>query len=232
MKTFCIITANHNRPKIFTLWCMGIQRLRKELGIDFPAVVVSDYKDVASAKSYDIHHIDQKNNPVNEKFNTACKYAETLGVDYVMVLGSDDLVTTDTMRKYLEAMEDGVDVIGVNSVYFYATQGDHRGTLLFLQRKAILGVGRMVSRYVMDKVEWRPWNVRKDWALDAMMWKNISPHIREMVVFDDGMIVDCKSRHTMNKFELWMRKINDPLPRDIFWDNISETEQNMLGLIW
>ena len=99
MKSFCIITANWNRPEVLTLWCASIKRIREDLDIFIPAVVVSDRWDSTICNKYHIHHINHRNNPVSEKFNAGCKYAESIGVDYVMVLGSDDIVSTDTIRR-------------------------------------------------------------------------------------------------------------------------------------
>ena len=232
MKNFCIITANWNRPDVLALWCASIKRIREDLDIFIPAVVVSDRWDRDTCDKYHVHHINHKNNPVSEKFNAGCQYARSLGVDYVMILGSDDIVSTETISRYMTAMEQEYDVIGTANVYFYGRGVKGVKTLVHLQRdKKMLGVGKTISAKVMEQVDWRPWKDEKNWALDAICHKYISPFIGTSHILEETKIFDCKTSTNINKFSFWYNKIKTTVDLNVFYDILGEEEKELIKRI-
>ena len=227
--SFCFITANYMRPRILRLWCAGVQRLRREIGYHFPAVVVSEEEDQLICQQNNIKHIYQQNEPVSEKFNTACRYAQTQNVDYVVIIGSDDIVSTDTMNRLWDEMDTGYDVIGITNVYFYAATGPHMGQMLQLKGTRMLGTCKCVNKRVLDKIGWRPWIKKKNWGLDSVASKAIVPHTDTWKQISEVKVFDCKSRVNMNKYSHFHLRLGSKEDPQVFYDILSEEERNLLA---
>ena len=232
MKTLGIITINHKRPNVLRLWCAQIKRLREELEIYIPAVVVSGEEDKAICDHYQVVHIAQENKPVTAKFNRAFKFMQRLGMDYVTIVGSDDIMSTDFVRNTMALMEKDIDLIGVWSFYFYSGHGRDRGKLVKLERvnsTTFLGIGRTVSRKVLDKCDWTLWDVEKSWGMDAIASKNLAKYseTREKV---EGMIVDVKTDQNLNSFRIWSDRLPVIDPQE-FHNVLSTEELSILRLL-
>lgn len=209
-----IIAPNYGRKNIFNLWCASIQRLRIEMGCYMPAVVVSEEEDKGMCQRYAIHHITQKNNPVSAKFNTAV-YALQGEVDAVMIMGSDDVISTRTFNRIACEIDRGYDLVGVDTVYFFATDGVNKGKMVKLvAHNRILGVAKAISASVLDRVDWKPWNVEKNWGLDAVAQNAIKPYVQTSKVVEDAEVFDLKSKTNINKATFWIgqkiKQLEDP----------------------
>ena len=229
-----IITASHGRPHILRAWCLGIERLRYEIsgkGVDVDAVCVSDEWDRELCRVHWINHVPYPNIPVTNKFNKAVKVAcDLYNPDYVMVLGSDDLISTDTFLNIVKALEEAetpIDVIGVSNIYFFSTEGTHRGSLVQLRGERMLGVGKTISRRVLNEVGQRPWGKEKNWGMDSVLTQTIAPFVKKTKVLHDQKIFDLKSKENLNKYSLWASKFKPEDP-NVFWDNIGSREKRLV----
>lgn len=221
-----IVTINYCRPKILALFLASITRLRKDMGY-FPVVCVSEKEDAIMCQKHNVHHIYQRNNPASEKWNTGVKWLLEQGVDYVMILGSDDIISSELLKNIMAATEKEPDVIGVDAVYFYCSFGPHRGTFLKLQSQKMLGVARTIHRRVLEKVNGNICTNNKSWAMDASVTKTILPHVNSKVIVK-GMIVDVKSKKNLNKISYWMSKIKNRLDPQLFYGFCSPEEMRIL----
>jgi hypothetical protein len=229
-----IITASHGRPHILRAWCLGIERLRSEtrdIDVDIDAVCVSDKWDNELCRVHWINHIAMDNNPVTDKFNRAVSVScRVYNPDYVMVLGSDDLMSTKTfvnIVRTLEESETPIDVIGISNIYFFNTEGTQRGSLVQLRGERMLGVGKTISRRVLEEVGCRPWGKEKNWGMDSVLTQTIAPFVKKTVVLHDQKVFDLKSKESLNKFSLWANKFQKEDP-NIFWNNIGEREKKLV----
>ena len=228
-KSLGIITINHKRPQVLALWCAQIKRLRNETQCYIPAVVVSGEEDKAICDQYHVVHITQENKPVTKIFNRAMGYMREQGMDYVLTLGSDDIISTVFLRNTFYLMETGVDLIGVWSFYFYCGHVRDRGKLVRLERansKTFLGIGRTVSSKVLDKCDWTLWDVEKNWGMDAIASKNLAKYsITRAKV--EGTIVDVKTDVNLNSFRIWSNRLPE-VPAEEFYRILSEEELEIL----
>lgn len=226
MSSLGIITINHNRPQILKLWTCQIKRLREQLGMFIPAVVVSGEEDKSICNQYHVFHITQQNNPATEKWNKALSYMRTMGVDYVMILGSDDIISTEFVRKTMTEMAKNIDYIGCTVFYFFCGQGLDRGKLVKLDTPQTKGIGRTVSKRVLDLCDWRLWDVEKNWGMDAIATKNILKCNPTKAIIED-IIVDVKTKDNLNSFKLWSKRLPQ-VDSNLFYNILSEEEKQIL----
>jgi hypothetical protein len=227
MKTFNIICPNHRRPEILRLWCAGIKRLREELNYDFGAVVVSGAEDEELCHSYNVWHETMPNRPITAKFNRACLIGKKERPDYTIITGSDNLISTSTLKCIITEMEKGYDLIGVDSIYFYDSDGGTRGTLTHLHGKRIMGVGKCISSKVMDKVDWMPWSIPRNWGMDWVASQTIMPHVETAKVLEGQKVFDIKSQENINKFRTFPSRLEKCDPQILF-DCIGEEEAKLI----
>jgi len=226
MKTLGIITINHNRPQVLSLWCAQIRRLRQELNAYVPAVVVSEASDNDICLKYAVWHIASENRPVTSKFNRAFAYMKSLDVDYVLITGSDDIVSTEFVQNTVAQMELGIDLIGTNTIYFYCGQGIDRGTLTRLDSPILKGIGKTVSKKVLDQCDWVLWNEDKNWGMDSIASKTIAKYAKTKAVIG-GMVVDIKTKQNLNSFNVF-KKYPKVAPQE-FYNILSGEEITILN---
>jgi hypothetical protein len=229
MKDLGIITINHNRPQVLKLWCASIKRLRKETDTFIPAVVVSGVEDKDICHGYNIGHITFPNKPCTAKWNRAFEFMRSMSMDAVMILGSDDIVSTALLRNTYTRMEEDIDVMGVNSFYFYCGQGVDRGKLVLLNRpnkNSFLGIAKTVSKRVLDQCDWVLWDQERNWGMDAIANRTINKYAKTKAEVG-GMVVDVKTRVNLNSFRLWSQRLPKVNPQE-FYKILSEEELNIL----
>ena len=226
MKSVGIITINHKRRQVLHLWLSQIQRLRRDTDTFIPACVVSDFEDAALCWSFSVAHVVQPNVPVSLKWNHAMYYMRDVPeVDAVMITGSDDVISTEYYLKTLEQVEKGIDLIGTESAYFYCGQGTDRGKLVKLQGRAMLGIGKTVSKRILDEANWTLWTKPKGWGMDAMAQQEIMKHTPSKAIISD-IIVDVKTRENLNSFNVFKRR--QEVDSSIFFNILSQEELKIL----
>ena len=227
---FGIITINSGRPKVFKLFCASMKRLRTQVGIDFPVVCVSGIEDRKTCDEYGIGHIVHANQPVSRKWDVATRYMRSLNVDYILILGSDDIMSTSLLKSLISEMNKGISLIGIKELYFYGTEKQFKGKLLYIRLTTLAGVCRTIHRSILDKVDWMPWGADKNWGMDGLSMKRIRPHITTQSVVE-GIVVDVKSSINLNHFSYWNSKVKEPTPAKVFYDTLSDEELEILHTI-
>jgi glycosyltransferase involved in cell wall biosynthesis len=226
---FGIVTISNGRPKVLELFLASMRRLRKELDMFIPVVVVGDAEHQSLCEAYYVIHITQQNHPASRKWNTGVEYLMGQGVQYITILGSDDIASTDLVRNLIKAMEQDIDLISVSTIYFYAGDGRFKGTLKKLVTKQLLGVCRTIHRRVIDKTG-KLWTRDRSWGMDGDCYRNISPHVQTRAIVQ-GVVVDVKSSENLNKFSFWQSKIPENCPVDTFYNILSDEEKQILAEI-
>lgn len=224
-----ICTINYNRPRILDLWLTSIDRLRGVCG-PMPVVVVSEREDRISCEEHGVHHIYQDNHPVSFKWNTGVQWLLGQGVDYVMIVGSDDIVSNNLMRNIWLAAEEGYDVIGIDKLYFYGNIRGRSSVFIPLQSPRMLGVCRTISRSVLEPINGVICPKGVNSGMDALVTKTIAPHVKTTKIVD-GMVVDVKSRRNINRLTYWVSKIPSRVPPEQFYTILSEEEKILLDRI-
>ena len=211
------------------LFCASIQRLRTELDMFIPCVIVGDAEHYEICSKYHITHIAMDNHPATRKWNAGVDYLKSLGVDYYLISGSDDLMSADLIKNLMARMEQGIDLIGINTIYFYSTDDRHRGRMRkLIAQGQILGVARCISKRVAEAVGGNLWNIDKSWGMDGICLKNILPHVKSRAIVQ-GFCCDLKSqRESLNKFSYWQGRIPDSEDPKQLYEILSEEELRLL----
>lgn len=225
--SFGIVTINFRRPMVMQLWLASMDRLRAEFGY-FPVVVVSD-EDKAACDRHSVHHINMDNGSMTSKWNAGFRWMKSQKVDYVIVLGSDDIMSNDYLAKAIEKMKEQPDMVYTRSIYFYSADKDFTGSLYRYTHGHDLGVGRCIRYNVLDEIGWTPYLRNLNFGLDGELYRRIQPCIstREEIV---GAITDVKTKMNMNSIRVWAGKGERCRPV-VFLSYLSDVEKQLLERI-
>ena len=208
-----IVTALWKRHEIFELFAKGIHELEKIKGIELITIVAGSERELSKnlVENHNFHYIEVPNQPLGEKVNSPLKLAKEFNVDYVLCLGSDDIIHPYLMKRFIELMKQNIDFIGVLDFYFFEVEtkkaaywGGYRD---FRRISHTCGAGRIVSKRLLDLWHWRIWENQHSHCLDNSFELKLqeTPHTYFKInLKEEGLFgLDIKSSVNMTPFALW-----------------------------
>lgn len=205
-----IISAMWKRPEIFRLFASGILEL-KHPDIEFHTFIAGSEGKASMnlAREYGFNYIEIQNTPLARKHNQAIALSKKINPDYYLFLGSDDIMNSDTLPVYFEKMKLGYDFIGITDFYFYDTVSDkaaYWGGYIDNRKGHTVGAGRMVSKRLMTKWNFAPFDNKLSHVLDDSMQRKIRM-ANKIFTFSlketNTHAIDIKSPINMTPFTLW-----------------------------
>jgi hypothetical protein len=167
MKKLMVLSAVHGvdggRYDVYKFFLRRMEHIRKKFGVE--TLVVGSEGDLSKelTEEYGVKYLEYDNNPVSNKFSAGMKALRGYGPDYVMILGSDDIISDSLIEKYLWDIEDKPwDVIGITDSYYLALHPkrawfNHAVYWPGYAKKTIIGYARCWSARLLDAVDWAPW---------------------------------------------------------------------------
>ena len=213
-----IVTPIYKRPDIFSIYCTNILHIISRSDIDIQVVIIgSEGIESFNRTPSQFHYIEWFNVPLAMKWQQGLNYAKETDTDYVMILGSDDIFDINLFREMEKAMRERFDYIGLTDRYFY--EFNDRTLTFWDGYKGVLkgrfaGSGRILSRKLLDKIDWKPWYLGKNTGLDKMLSEKIKPFIEKKKGIScldcDGVMVGIKTYENLNKYVNYQDKAEMP----------------------
>lgn len=143
-----VFLAVWKRPEITEICFMGLERLRNNSRHPIEAfAVISEESMIPLCKKYRIKYTFYKNEPLGEKKNYGLTKAMELDWDYMIEIGSDDLIKNELIEKYSNYFEK-YEMFGTkDSIIIDSKTGKCRR----LQSDTPYGLGRCISRKTIEK---------------------------------------------------------------------------------
>jgi hypothetical protein len=212
-KTIAIVTGVWKRPEVFEMFAKGIGHLIKNSDFNYHVIVAGSEgersRKMVESKGY--IYLEVPNTPLAAKMNATTIKAGQLGCDYVLCLGSDDVISPELMNVYSKEIEKGTDFIGVTDFYFYDTttnRAAYWGGYIDARRLMhTAGAGRLISSRLMVKWNWQPWENKHSHILDNSVQEKLklTPHSSASISLKKNNVfaLDIKSSENMTPFQLW-----------------------------
>lgn len=187
-----ILTAVWKRPEVARICFEGIKRL----GLPATAVI-SEESAIELCEEYGIDWVLAPNKPLGFKWNAGMSRALKKQWDYVMILGSDDIVSDSLMSVY-EPYLGKYYMVGVDSVYFYC-KGQIKKFVYDINMS--VGAGRMMHRDLVEQC--RPlWGaVNRGLDGNSLFRIRSKGYDEKIVSLGDAVILDIKSETNLNGFD-------------------------------
>lgn len=225
-----ILTALWKRPTITRICFEGIKRLRayNDTHIEVTAAISEpEYEDLC--KEYDIGYVYADNRPLGHKWHVGLQEALESDFDYLMLLGSDDLISNSLLDLYKPLMEEYY-VFGIEDLYIYSAY--HKEVKYFPgydKVKMSIGAGRMIHRKVIEDCGNKLWKFGVNRGLDGACLQRIRANgYDEHVINAKGKaaVMDIKSLVNLNRYEHFKGEIVD---KEEVFSYFSEKELNLIA---
>ncbi len=177
-----ILTAIWKRPKIVKIFLESYLILKAEVARKYPHIelnLVIVKSGGEKIPSY-VTTCDYPNDNLVDKWNNgalACR-----GSDYVIMLGSDDIIHISYFDQVFHRILNGFEYIYVLDFYFFDTVSkkmlywagyEQNNNPNAYQRGAACGAGRVLSKRLMEELNWKPWQSERKIGLDTIMDINL-----------------------------------------------------------
>lgn len=206
----CIATMIWKRPEVFRIWATGVQRLIDTFKeVNFTVVVAGSEGDVSRklVEEFDFHYLETPNKPLGRKANLRIQECRKFHPDYVLFLGSDDLMSNKTFEFIYDKAKKGYDEIASMDLYIYDSITDtmvYTPGYLNHRKGECMAVGRMIRRSVLEASGWHLWDNDINKFLDGSAKKRLNNLVKERYYYylkENGLfIVDIKSGNNISTF--------------------------------
>jgi hypothetical protein len=154
-----IFLAVWKRPEITEICFMGIKRLQKVPGFQVEALaVISEESMIPLCDKYGVDWVMTANSPLGAKKNFGAKEALKHDFDYMIEIGSDDLLKSEALQVY----KWDAPVIGLMD--FAIINTSNGGCKKVSSSISKFGAGRAIKRSVLEST--KLWVDRKEYGLD------------------------------------------------------------------
>jgi len=210
-----VFTAIQGRQKITELFLMGVERLKLYSGHNISLFcVVSDQADIDFLKSKGVDYCVHENTPLSDKFDYGFKQAIKKKFDYLLTLGSDDLIDHNIFKDHYNAlMQSGNEFFGLKQIGILDSQTLDCSLYQYFMSKSdmLLGAGRMLSYRLCQEFKDKPlYNLRKknnglDYASENELKKIVKP---TFVKTNKIYLIDVKSDVNIWSYKSLSRKLS------------------------
>lgn len=220
-----IVTKVWKRPEVFELWAAGIKRLYPLADVTVCVAGSEGYKSREMVERHGFNYVETPNEPLGYKSNQALRLARLFDPDFVLFLGSDDLISTPTLAYILERTEEA-DLVEPMDLYIYDSESKrvmHSRGYENHRKGESLAVGRCLSAKILDKLDWELWDNMREKFLDGssrdkLSGVSVKRHTYRLKEIG-GFILDVKTKDNLSPFVVqpnWEEErqtiLNDHLP--------------------
>ena len=225
----CIVTSQWRRPNLTKI-------ISEYYAKNFPEITLiavrspGDEQHGVEGWNYEYY----SNKPLSQKFNAGFNLAKRYNPDAVILIGSTDLISTELVEYYKQNYSaDSDHIIGLKDAYLYDVQSQDtlkiKG-LIGMYDNWSIGLGRCFSRKVLDQCNWKPYfELEIDRGLDCNSMIELKNRgFKEIVkpMSEMGVVVDIKTKQTLNKIEDWVG-ISDKAEKEIIFNTFPEAMEKV-----
>jgi hypothetical protein len=188
-------------------------------------------------------YVEHANEPLSHKWNAGVRAAESFSPDAVVIIGSDDLLSSELLSTYADRLDEGHEFFGLLDLYFFdltaSTLGYWPGyheTSTKGRSGEPIGCGRCLSRSVLEATGWNLWprEPRLNELLDgaALKFLNLNGFQHVAWTLDEigAKAVDIKSAVNITRFESipYKSRVTGAPALDYVRDLLTEQETDRL----
>lgn len=186
------------REKITEIVLANLAEIKKKRNIDVLCIVSEQWAKI-KAFEYGFKFVEAENFPVGSKMNLGIEHAlKRINFEYLMNLGSDDIIKEKIFDIYEPFINEGREVFGITKVTFF--DSDTKKIKRF-DYKHLIGAGRMIKKDVLKR--FGSIYPEKNKCLDDGSARNMfGAHFTEIETEED-LIIDIKSAENIWPFEFF-----------------------------
>ncbi len=200
-----VYLAVWRRPEITELCLLGIERMRMHPAYNIQAfAVISEPEMIPLMEKYNIGWAMHENLPVSKKKNYGLKALSAYQFDYMMEIGSDDLVTDYLLTQYVDYFGK-YEYFGISDCLYISVETDESRRLI--NHQSTYGAARVISRSLLEKMNWSLWPDNLNRGMDNASNRNIAKHgvnFYRVPAREYPGLIDVKSQENIWKFNYFL----------------------------
>jgi hypothetical protein len=164
-----------------------IKRLLTKCGVS-RVVCVGGKEDRSTCEKYGANFIHSTNYPLGAKWNKAFQGAKAFDPDAILFVGSSDWVTDNWCKEMYPLLESsymvgklGCHLLDIRQNFYRLVYwpGYKKGTRTHDRRRddEPIGIGRLLSRDFLKKIQYTPFNNNQDASLDWTMYQKAGNYV-------------------------------------------------------
>ena len=207
MLKIAAIIAIHGREAI-TL--KSVIRLRQQSHPLSQIILVGETPaERALAEMTDSTFIEHPNTPLGAKWQAGINYVRSLGVDGILIIGSDDWLTPNWVKKMVSEAKRGYELIGKKSIYFLHFGNSDKKLLRWngypegdIRFGEPIGAGRVFMNELLNRMDWQLFPAYLNGGLDKASYFLTLAHQGNIKIVEeeDVQAMDLKSIYWTNKW--------------------------------
>lgn len=209
-----VTTCIWKRHDVFKVWAENIAQCIKGKDIGVLCVGSEGEKSRKIVELFGFQYTEYPNEPLGKKFNHGARIAVEQGAEYILSLGSDDIISENFLDYYLTRVKWGYEVIAPLDCYFwdakkkrlgywpgYTTKGQHN------RQGEPCGAGRLIPASILKTHNFILWTPDRNHAIDWEAWHRIKEaglKIHTFFLKNQGLILLDIKKENINPFsEKW-----------------------------
>jgi glycosyltransferase involved in cell wall biosynthesis len=170
------------RHDVFEIFKQNIRILQRKYNINL--LVVGSEGEVSKKLCKGFYYVEAENQPLSNKWNAGIQYAKRLEWDYLMIMGSDDII--NDLQFYYDSIEEGYNFIGALDCWTYNRYNDkvyYFGGYDNYRKGESVGAGRVIARWIIEQMDYKLWDTGLKSSLDYSFEQKLKkmPKVREKV---------------------------------------------------
>lgn len=155
-----IVTTVWQRPELtdIVLYYFGKMAARSKGQIQLLAAGSEGAESMKMCHRNGWSYIERPNLPVSCKWAAVVKEASYLDFDFLVIVGSDDLLSLPLIQFYDKYYSRDSDfMLGLGDLYFYMMASAKSYHFHGYPTLQTIGAGRCISRKILEQINWAPW---------------------------------------------------------------------------
>lgn len=206
MRISCIVVTSVGRERIV----LETLRFLKKQTVPIDLLLVSNNpRDKSITEQIKCNFLLRENKPVGKKWQAGVNYVrERFHPDAVMVCASNSWLTSNWCEISMKYIEEGYDMVGKR--LHHICRLVPRKKIVFITRQGyhIVGSGRLYSKSILDKIDWKLFPEHRNSGLDGSCEKKI-------------LRLKAKFKHLDDMFNMHMVGIRSTWPTIHKWKTVS-----------
>jgi hypothetical protein len=204
------------------------------------------------AEKTNVEYLHRSNTPLGNKWQAGIEFSRKFKPDAILINGSDSWLTTNWCLKSIQFLRQGYDLIGSTKFYTCNANSNKKIKIIYRTYKDRIdpvGAGRIISKKVLEKMNWKWFPIGQNRSLDIASFRNMTHKVPDSKIkyinnIEGLIVMDIKSKKwfTINSFEAIKRstknfkeigKINQPedFLRKNFPDSFEQLEKIVPNVI-
>ncbi len=180
------------------------------------------------AKELDLIYVDHRNHPLGQKWQAGLNKCREIKADAVLICGSDDLITSGWVEEFRNIYKNEAMLYGTSYWHVYNPVTDELIEVDYITdiRQDPIGAGRIVSKELLDKLDWQIFPTEGGIGCDLYSYNLINRYIKSFwnrVCM--GMLLSVKGN--WNMLDSWQQLLNSKT-LSISWKD-AELKKGILG---